>query len=115
MIVALPPGGERRNRSTRSIRCPAFGLDLRMHLWEPPHVKLRTDNRARLYGRDLLKPNTDYQAEMEGNRIVLVELVPAQVKTVRPRRVGGRLRPPKGFRPSKEVLAAAIRSDRDER
>jgi hypothetical protein len=63
----------------------------------------------------MLKPNTDYQAEMEGNRIVLVELVPAEVKTVRPRRINGRLRPPEGFRPSKEVIAAAVRSDRDER
>ena len=38
----------------------------------------RTDNRARLYGRDILKPYTDYQAEQAGNRIVLVELVPAE-------------------------------------
>src|SRR5215469_14647584 len=89
-------------------------LEILTRLWEPPHVKLRTDDRARLYGRDLLKPNTDYQAELEGNRIVLVEMVPAEPRFVRPRRVNGRLRPPNGFRPSRETIAAAIRADRDE-
>ena len=84
-------------------------------MWEPPHVKLRTDNRARLYGRDILKPNTDYQAELEGNRIVLVELVPVKARIVRPRRVDGRLRPPADFRPSRQTIAAAIRAERDER
>lgn len=92
-----------------------MALEIAGQLWESPHVKLRTDNRARLYGRDVLKPNTDYQAELEGNRIVLVELVPAEPKIVRPRRVNGRLRPPAGFRPSRETIAAAVRSDRDER
>lgn len=78
------------------------------------HVKLRTDDRARLYGRNLLKPNTDYQAELEGNRIVLMEMVPATSKFVRPRRIKGRLRPPQGFRPSRETIASAVRADRDE-
>jgi hypothetical protein len=61
--------------------------------WEPPHVKLRTDNRARLYGWDVLKPNTDYQAETEGNRIVLVEMVPKETRVPKARlvKVGGRL------------------------
>jgi hypothetical protein len=61
--------------------------------WEPPHVKLRTDNRARLYGRDVLKPNTDYQAETEGNRIILVEMVPKETRAPKARlvKVGGRL------------------------
>ena len=49
-------------------------------------MKLRTDDRARLYGRDILKPNTDYQADVEGNRIVLVELVPKEAAP-RPRLV----------------------------
>ena len=78
-------------------------------------MKLRTDDRARLYGRDLLKPNTDYQAELEGNRIVLVELVPAETKIVRVRRVNGRLRPPADFKPTRETIAAAVRADRDSR
>jgi hypothetical protein len=96
---------------------PFFGfeVDFSPGSWEPPHVKLRTDNRARLYGRDVLKPNTDYQAEMDGNRIVLVEMVPAESKVIRARRVNGRLRPPEGFRPSRETIAAAIRADRDAR
>jgi hypothetical protein len=76
-------------------------------------VKLRTDNRARLYGRDLLKPNTDYQAQQEGNRIVLVELVPAEdVPIVKP------VRTKEGFlmlrqKLDRKKVAAAIRADRD--
>jgi hypothetical protein len=93
----------------------ALPLEFSSTLWEPPHVKLRTDNRARLYGRDVLKPNTDYQAEVQGNRVVLIEMVPAEPKIVRARRIAGRLRPPKGFRPSRETIAAAIRADRDAR
>ena len=54
-------------------------------------MKLRTDNRARLDGRDVLKPNTDYQAETEGNRIVLVEVAEAGVPTARLVKVGDRL------------------------
>jgi len=56
-------------------------------------VKLRTDNRARLDGRDVLKPNTDYQAETEGNRIVLVEMVSKEsdVPQARLVKIGGRL------------------------
>ncbi|HXT10589.1 MAG TPA: hypothetical protein VN873_03430 [Candidatus Angelobacter sp.] len=50
-------------------------------------MKLRTDDRARLYGRDMLKPNTDYLAETDGNRIVLVEMVPKEVQAARPRLV----------------------------
>jgi len=54
-------------------------------------MKLRTDNRSRLDGRDVLKPNTDYQAETEGNRIVLMELSEASVPKARLVKVGGRL------------------------
>lgn len=56
-------------------------------------MKLRTDSRARLDGRDVLKPNTDYQAETEGNRIVLVEMVSkeAGVPMARLVKVGDRL------------------------
>lgn len=54
-------------------------------------MKLRTDNRARLDGRDVLKPNTDYQAETEGNRIVLVEVAETEVPKAHLVKVGGRL------------------------
>ncbi len=56
-------------------------------------MKLRTDNRARLDGRDVLKPNTDYQAETEGNRIVLVEMVSQETGIPKARlvKVGGKL------------------------
>lgn len=56
-------------------------------------MKLRTDNRAQLDGRDVLKPNTDYQAETEGNRIVLVEMVSkeAMVPKARLVKIDGKL------------------------
>jgi len=50
-------------------------------------MKLRTDNQRRLYGRDVLKPDTIYEAEIDGaGRITLVELAPKespQAKLVR--------------------------------
>ena len=90
------------------------GLEIQACLWEPPHVKLRTDNRARLYGRDILKPNTDYQADLEGNRIVLVEMVRAEPKVIRARKVNGRWRGA-NIKLDRKALAAAIRAERDER
>ena len=82
-------------------------------------MKLRTDNRARLYGRDVLKPNTDYQAEREGNRIVLVEMAPAEAKEAPLVKL---VRSPEGFlmlspadaeRVNKEDIRRAVRADRD--
>lgn len=60
-------------------------------MWERSPVKLRTDNRAQLDGRDVLKPNTDYQAETEGDRIVLVEMGETNAPKARLVKVGGRL------------------------
>ena len=84
-------------------------------------MKLRTDNRGRLYGRDVLKPNTDYQAETDGNRIVLVELVPAESKDVP---LATPVRTKEGFlmfspadakRITRESIRKALRADRDAR
>jgi hypothetical protein len=68
-------------------------LEIKGALWEHFHVKLRTDNRARLDGQDVLKPNTDYEAETKGNRIVLVEILPEKIDMPKARlvKVGGRL------------------------
>lgn len=77
-------------------------------------MKLRTDNRARLYGRDILKPNTDYQAEIEGNRVVLVEMVPIQPRIVRARKVKGRWMGA-AINLDRKAVAAAVRAERDER
>lgn len=79
-------------------------------------MKLRTDSNARLDGRDVLKPNTDYQAETEGNRIVLVEVAAetAEVPTVAlvPSKEGFLMFPPK-VKISRKAIRAAIRADRD--
>jgi hypothetical protein len=66
-------------------------LEIKGSSWEHLIVKLRTDNRACLDGRDVLKPNTDYQAQTEGNRIVLVEIGEANVPNAHLVKVGGRL------------------------
>ena len=51
-------------------------------------MKLRTDYRGRITSRELFKPNTAYEAEREGDRIVMVELVPKEpLEAARPRLV----------------------------
>jgi hypothetical protein len=60
-------------------------MDLWPCLGKFPNVKLRTDSQRRLYGRDLLKADTIYQAESDNSgRITLVELTP---KELRPNKV----------------------------
>jgi hypothetical protein len=55
-------------------------------------MKLRTDSQRRLYGRDLLKADTVYEAETDSaGRIVLVELAPKEVPKARLVKVGGKL------------------------
>jgi hypothetical protein len=74
-----------------------------------------TDDRCRLTSQELFKPNTPYAAERKPDgRVVLTELVPAQVPTVRPRRVNGRLRGA-NVPLNRETVAAAVRAQRDER
>jgi hypothetical protein len=79
-------------------------------------MKLVTDDRCRLASSELFKPNTPYEGELTADGTIrLVELVSKEVPIVRPIRVKGRLRPPEGFKPSRQVVAAAIRADRDAR
>ena len=67
-------------------------LDLRVIFGKFPNVKVRTDKQRRLYGRDLLKADTIYEAEADGfGRITLVELVPKEAPKARLVKVGGRL------------------------
>jgi len=78
-------------------------------------MKLMTDERCRMTSQELFKPNTPYDAERKPDgRVVLTELVPAQVPTVRARRVNGRLRGAK-VSLTRETVAAAVRAERDER
>ncbi len=51
------------------------------------------------------------QGEIRGRKLEPQQPAPA----LKPIRVGGRLRPPPGFKPSRELIAAAIRADRDAR
>src|SRR5437879_5068176 len=84
-------------------------------LWDTPPMKLVSDDRCRIQSRDLFKPDTPYDAERNADgQVVLKELVPAQARTVRPRRVNVRLRGADVvLRP--ETIAAAVRADRDSR
>jgi hypothetical protein len=78
-------------------------------------MKLVADDRSRIASTVLFKPRAVYDAEKGADgRIVLIELVPAEVPTVKPRRINGRLRGADiPLRP--ETVAAAVRSDRDSR
>ena len=78
-------------------------------------MKLTTDERCRLASQELFKPKTDYEAEKQGGgRIILTEIGTLEVPTLKPQRVNGRLR---GASVSlrHEVVAAAVRADRDTR
>ena len=78
-------------------------------------MKLMTDDRCCLKSKELFEPNTPYNAERKPDgRVVLTELVSAEVPTVRARRVNGRLRGAK-IPLSRERVAAAFRDERDER
>ena len=54
-------------------------------------MKLRTDSQCRLGGREVLKPDTIYEAEIDGaGRITLVESAPREVPRATLSRRGGR-------------------------
>ena len=79
-------------------------------------MRVSSDDRCRVQSRELFKPNTRYQGEVSADgSIRLVELVEKEVPIIQPVRINGRLRPPPGFRPSRAVIAAAIRADRNAR
>ncbi len=79
-------------------------------------MKLIADSNGRVACKELFRPGTPFLAERQPDgSIRLIELVEKQVPVVRPVRVKGRLRPPPGFKPSREAIAAAIRAERDSR
>lgn len=79
-------------------------------------MKLIADEKGRLACRELFGVRKVFSAERQSDgSIRLVELVEKQVPVVKPVRVKGRLRPPPGFNPSRDTIAAAIRADRDTR
>jgi len=76
-------------------------------------MKLVADDRSRIASTVLFKPRAVYDAERGADgRIVLVELVAAEVPTVEPRRINGRLRGA-DVSLNPKIVAAAVRSDRD--
>src|SRR5437016_14294879 len=45
--------------------------------WDAPRMRLSTDDRCRLQSRELLKPNTPYEGQLDATgRVVLTELMP---------------------------------------
>lgn len=86
-----------------------------MRLWDNPNVKLIADSRGRLCSCELFAPNGVFDATLQPDGSVRVmPLAEREVPTVRPRRVNGRLRGADVKIP-REVVAAAIRAERDER
>ena len=78
-------------------------------------MKLVADDRSRIASAVLFKPHAVYDAEKGADgRIVLVELVAAEVPTVKPRRINGRLRGA-NIHLNPKIVATAVRSDRDAR
>lgn len=78
-------------------------------------MRVSTDDRCRLQSRELFKPNTRYEGDRaKDGRVVLVELVPAEVPTVRARRINGRWRGA-DLPLTRETVAAAIRAEREDR
>lgn len=87
----------------------ALKLDLTPGIGKFPKVKLRTDNQRRLYGRDLLKADTIYEAEKDGDgRITLVELAPKQAPRAKLVRRGGRTYLASGRELTNEDVAAVM-------
>lgn len=72
-------------------------------------MKLRTDSQRRLYGRDLLKADTIYEAEMDGSgRITLIELAPKQAPRAKLIRRRGRTYLASGRELTNEDVAAVM-------
>jgi hypothetical protein len=84
-------------------------------LWDYPIMKLVADERSRIASTVLFKPRAVYDAERHPDgTIVLIELVPAEVPTVKPRRLNGRLHGADISLDAK-TIAAAVQADRDSR
>ncbi len=79
-------------------------------------MKLIADANGRIACKELFRPGKPFSVERQADgSIRLIELVEKEVPVFKPIRVKGRLRPPEGFRPSRQTIAAAIRADRDAR
>lgn len=81
--------------------------------WDNPIMKLVADDRCRIASTVLFKPGAIYEGKKRADgRIELVELVPLEVPTVKPRRINGRLRGAEVV-VKPETVALAIQADRN--
>jgi hypothetical protein len=105
----------RRTGAFKLAAAASSGLDARGIKWDYPTVKLIADDRSRIASAVLFKPGGVYDAQKSSDgRIVLVELVPAEVPTLKPRRIHGRLRGA-NVPLNRDTVAAAVRLDRNSR
>ena len=75
-------------------------------------MKLVADSRGRIACTVLFKPGAVYDAKREANGRIVLELIPADVPTVKPRRVKRGLRGANiSLNPA--TTAAAVRADRN--
>jgi hypothetical protein len=78
-------------------------------------MKLVTDAKGQLASQALLEPNTPYEVQKTAEgQIILTKLTHAEVPTVHPTRVNGRLRGAR-IQVSRKTVAEAVRADRDSR
>lgn len=76
-------------------------------------MKLMTDERGRLAGDGLFRPNASFDVQPQSDGSVRVTEL-AEIPVVKPRREGGRLRGA-DVRLNRETVAAAVRAERDAR
>lgn len=78
-------------------------------------MQLTADEQGRLSSPELFRPRSTFEATLQSDgSIRLVELANGAVPIVKPRRVNGRLRGA-AISLSREVVAAAVRAERDNR
>ena len=76
-------------------------------------MTLTTDDRGRLTGAGLFRPNTSFDAQPQPDGSVrVVEL--AEIPFAKPQRIGGRVRGA-AITLNRDTVAAAVRAERDAR
>lgn len=74
-------------------------------------MTLTTDDRGRLTGAGLFRPNTSFDAQPQPDGSVRVMEL-AEVPVVKPQRIDGRLRGA-AINVNRDTVAAAVRAERD--
>ena len=88
-------------------------LENALNPWDSPHMRVSSDDRCRLQSRELFKPNTRYEGDVQADGTIrLVELVEKDVRLVKTRRESDFILI--NAKPSRSAIRAAIRAERDE-